>query len=247
VSSKYLSSTLDYVRLLVIVVILSLLALFVITGDARPWFLASSGVIVILALVNYVDLKSGSWSKFSLLMFIAMIFGFVGDLLMNGIFYITPVAIINGVLFFSLGHVFYLVALKDRSPLLMNPKDSESGRLITRNLIIWIICIIAVILLIYFTAYNPADMVLSAGFFGYGILLVTVFAFSLAKWFDEFPIGFRLLIVLGFFMFIFSDWLIGVHEMTDPTFLSGPWVGITYIFAQLPIHLSVFLGARGSE
>jgi len=55
------------------------------------------------------------------------------------------------------------------------------------------------------------------------------------------------LIVLGFFMFIFSDWLIGVHEMTDPSFLSGPWVGITYIFAQLPIHLSVFLGARGSE
>jgi hypothetical protein len=228
-------------------VVLTLLAIFVITGEERPWFLSSSGVIVILALVNYIDFKSSTWGKFSLLMFIAMIFGFIGDLLMNSIFFITPVAIINGVLFFSLGHVFYLFALKDRSPLLFNPKDSEGGRLITRNFLIWILCIVAVILLIFFTAFNPADMILSTGFFGYGILLVTVFAFSLAKWFDEYPIGFRLLVIFGFLMFIFSDWLIGVHEMTDENFLSGPWVGITYIFAQLPIHLSTYLGARETE
>lgn len=246
-SSKYLTSTLDYIRLLVVLVVLSLLAIFVITGEARPWFLSSSGVIVVLALVNYIDLKNGSWGRFSLLMFIAMLVGFIGDLLMNGIFYITPVAIINGVLFFSIGHVFYLLSLRERSPLLLKSKDSEGGRFIARNLIIWMVCIVAVILLILFTAFNPADMVLSAGFFGYGILLVSVFAFSLTKWFEKYPIGFRLLIILGFFMFIFSDWLIGVHEMTDPSFLSGPWVGITYIFAQLPIHLSVFLGARGSE
>ena len=188
-------------------------------------------------MINYIDLKSGSWGKFSLLMFIAMIFGFIGDLLMNGIFYITPVAIINGVLFFSLGHVFYLVALKDRAPFLSS----------TRNILIWIVCIMVVILLIFFTAFDPTDIVLSTGFFVYGILLVTVFASALAKWFEEFPIGFKLMIIIGFFMFIFSDWLIGVHEMTDPNFLSGPWVGITYIFAQLPIHVSVFLGARGSE
>ena len=94
-SSKYLSSTIDYIRLLVIIVILSLLALFVITSDARPWFLASSGMIVVLALINYIDLKDGNWGKFSLLMFIGMICGFIGDLLMNGIFYITPIAILN--------------------------------------------------------------------------------------------------------------------------------------------------------
>ncbi|MGY5859721.1 MAG: lysoplasmalogenase family protein [Candidatus Thorarchaeota archaeon] len=246
-SSKYLSSILDYIRLLVTLVVLSLLVIFVITGDAMPWFLSSSGVIVILALINYIDLKSGNWGKFSLLMLGAMVAGFIGDLLMNGIFYITPIEIINGVMFFSIGHILYLFALKERSPLLLNPKDSGGGRLITRNLLIWIVCIVAVILLVFFTAFNPADMVLSGGFIGYGILLGTVFGFSLAKWFDEYPIGFRLLLVSGFFMFIFSDWLIGVHEMTDPTFLSGPWVGITYIFAQLPIHLSVFLGARGSE
>jgi len=247
VSSKYLSSNLDYIRLIVVLVVLSLLAIFVFTGEERPWFLSSSGVIVILALVNYIDLKNGNWGKFSLLMFIAMICGFIGDLLMNGIFYITPDTIINGVMLFSFGHIFYLLSLRERSPLLLKPKDSEGGRLITRNLIIWVVCIIAVILLILFTAFNPANMVLSVGFFVYGILLVSVFGFSLTKWFEDYPIGFRLMLIIGFFMFIFSDWLIGVHTMTDDTFLSGPWVGITYIFAQLPIQLSVFLGARGSE
>jgi len=88
---------------------------------------------------------------------------------------------------------------------------------------------------------------LSIGLLGYGILLVTVLGFALTKWFDNFPIAFKITMIFGFFMFIFSDWLIGVHELTDPTFLSGPWVGITYIFAQLPIQLAALLGARGSE
>jgi len=227
---------------LVVIVILSLLAIFVYTGDARPWFLSSSGMIVVLALINYIDLKGGNWGKFSLLMFIAMICGFIGDLLMNEIFYITPIAILNGVMLFGIGHVVYLLGLKDRSPLLR-----LEGSLITRNLLIWIVSVVLVLLLFFFTVFNPTMLELSIGLLGYGILLVTVLGFALTKWFDDFPITFRVLIFLGFFMFIFSDWLIGVHEMSDPTFLSGPWVGITYIFAQLPIHLSVFLGARGSE
>ncbi|MGY5872503.1 MAG: lysoplasmalogenase family protein [Candidatus Thorarchaeota archaeon] len=241
-SSKYLTSTIDYIRVLVVIVILSLLAIFVYTGDARPWFLSSSGMIVVLALINYIDLKGGNWGKFSLLMFIAMICGFIGDLLMNEIFYITPIAILNGVMLFGIGHVVYLLGLKDRSPLLR-----LEGSLITRNLLIWIVSVVLVLLLFFFTVFNPTMLELSIGLLGYGILLVTVLGFALTKWFDDFPITFRVLIFLGFFMFIFSDWLIGVHEMSDPTFLSGPWVGITYIFAQLPIHLSVFLGARGSE
>ncbi|TFG32715.1 hypothetical protein EU528_02645 [Candidatus Thorarchaeota archaeon] len=240
---KYLRSTIDYIRLLVIIVILSLLAIFVFTSNSNPWFLSSSGIIVILALINYIDLRGGSWGKFSLLMFIGMICGFIGDLLMAGIFYITPIAILNGVILFGIGHVIYLVGLKDRSPLLR--KKGEG--LIIRNLLIWIVCIVLVLLLFFFTVFNPSALELSIGLLGYGILLVTVLGFALTKWFDEFPIAFRILIFVGFLMFIFSDWLIGVHEMTDPTFLSGPWVGITYIFAQLPIHISVFLGARASE
>jgi len=247
VSSKYLTSTIDYIRLLVIIVILSLLAVFVITSDARPWFLSSSAMIVVLALINYIDLRSGNWGKFSLLMFIAMICGFIGDLLMNGIFYITPIAILNGVILFGIGHVIYLLGLKERSPLLLNSKESEGGRIITRNLLIWIVSMVLVLLLFIFTVFNPTMFELSIGLLGYGILLVTVFGFAFTKWFEDFPIAFKITIILGFLLFIFSDWLIGVHELTDPAFLTGPWVGISYILAQLLIQLAAFLGARGTE
>ncbi|MHA1386834.1 MAG: lysoplasmalogenase family protein [Candidatus Thorarchaeota archaeon] len=241
-SSKYLNSTIDYIRLLGVIVILSLLALFVVTGDSNPWFLSSSGVILVLALINYIDLKNGTWAKFSLLLFIGMICGFLGDLFMADVISLTPISLLDGVILFGIGHVFYLLGLKDRSPLLRN-----SEGLIMRNLLIWIASIVGVLLLFVFTLFNPLMFEISIGLLGYGILLVTVLGFALAKWFDEFPIAFRILIFFGFFMFIFSDWLIGVHELTEPTFLSGPLVGITYIFAQLPIHLATFLGARGTE
>lgn len=246
-SKKYLTSTIDYIRLLVVIIILSLLAAFIIISDGNPWFLSSSAVIVVLALINYIDLKGGSWGKFSLLMFIAMICGFIGDLLMAGIFYITSIAILNGVILFGIGHAIYLMGLKERSPLLLNPQSSDGGRLITRNLLIWIVSIVLVLLLFLFTVFNPTTLELSIGLLGYGILLVTVVGFALTKWFGEFPIAFKIAIFVGFLFFIFSDWLIGVHELTDPSFLSGPWVGITYIFAQLLIQLSAFLGARGTE
>ncbi|TFH06542.1 MAG: hypothetical protein E4H14_10655 [Candidatus Thorarchaeota archaeon] len=246
-ANKYLTSTIDYIRFLIVIVILSLLVFFVITSDSNPWFLSSSAMIVILALINYIDLKSGNWGKFSLLMLIAMICGFIGDLLMAGVFYITPITILNGVILFGIGHVVYLLGLRERSPLLLNSQETAAGRLIIRNLLTWIVCIVLVLLLFFFTVFNPTMLELSIGLLVYGILLVTVLGFALTKWFDEFPITFRLMIVFGFFMFIFSDWLIGVHEMSDPTFLSGPWVGITYIFAQLPIQLAAFLGARGTE
>jgi hypothetical protein len=161
--------------------------------------------------------------------------------LMNGIFYITPIEILNGVMLFGIGHVVYLLGLKDRSPLLRS-----EGSFITRNLLIWIVSIVLVLILFFFTVFNPSDIPISIGLLGYGILLVTVLGFALTKWFNEFPIAFRILIFVGFFMFLFSDWLIGVG-FVDSSFNSGPWVGITYIFAQLPIHLSVYLGARGSE
>lgn len=246
-SSKYLTSTIDFIRLLVVVVILSLLAVFVITLDSNPWFLSSSAVIVVLSLVNYIDLKGGKWAKYSLFMFIGMICGFIGDLLMAGIIYITPIEILNGVILFGIGHVIYLIGLKERSPLLLKSQPSEGGRLMTRNLLIWIVSIVLVLLLFFSTVFNPTYYVVSIGLLGYGILLVTVLSFALTKWFDEFPLTFRAAIFTGFFLFIFSDWLIGVHHLTDSYFLSGPWVGITYIFAQLLIQLSAFLGARGTK
>ncbi|MHA2118834.1 MAG: hypothetical protein ACW98J_07930, partial [Candidatus Thorarchaeota archaeon] len=57
-SNKFVSTQMDYIRILVVIVILGLEAIAAITGIGNPWFLSASIFIVILALVNYVDVRS---------------------------------------------------------------------------------------------------------------------------------------------------------------------------------------------
>ncbi|MHA2424488.1 MAG: lysoplasmalogenase family protein [Candidatus Thorarchaeota archaeon] len=247
-SNKFLSSPYDYLRILVIITIIVFEIIAAVLGIPNPWFLLASVTLVFLALVNLVDIRASNnadWKTFSLLFFIAMFLCSIGDFLMAGIIYITPNTLINGVLMFGLGHVVYLLALRNISPLLFQRSENEPIST-KRNLLIWIISIIAILLLFALTVYNPADMVLTVGMLGYGILLVTVLGFAITKWFENFPISFRIALPIGFAFFLFSDWLIAYHVMTDPTFLSGPWVGLTYIVGQLLIHLSPLLGSRTS-
>jgi len=231
---------------IVLAIFVSTAFLMIMVNQGTPnWnLLATSAMIVILAFVNFIDKRAiEKWSRFVLLMFIAMFICFVGDLLMASVFHITPDSLINGVLMFGLGHVVYLLALKDRSPLLLR---SESPGLITRNVIIWIVSIVIAVVLFVLTLYNPAEMVLGMGLFGYGILLTTVLAFSLSKWFDDYPKLFVFCLFLGFLLFFISDYIVGYRALTDPTFLSGTEaVGVTYIGGQLLIHISPVFGSEG--
>ncbi len=244
-SNKLVSTQLDYIRIIVVIVILVLEAIAAFTGLTNPWFLGASVAIVILALVNYVDVRSQEWSRYALLFLVAMICGSIGDFLMAGIFYITPIAVLNGILLFGIGHVFYLLGFRDRSNLLLRSPGTDQPRLITKNLATWLVVNVLVILLFVVTVFNPAMLELGFGMLGYGLLLGTILAFAFTKWFDEFPTAYKLCVSIGFLLFLFSDWLIGFHLMTDPTFLSGPYVGLTYIFGQLLIQLSTMFGSKG--
>jgi len=246
VSIASLKTPLGVLRVLIVLAIfVSTAVLIIMINQGTPnWnLLATSAMIVILAFVNFMDNRATEkWSRFGLLMFIAMLICFVGDLLMASVFHITPDPLINGVLMFALGHVVYLLALKDRSPLLLR---SESPRLIMRNVIIWIVSIVIFVVLFVLTLYNPAEMVISMGLFGYGILLTTVLAFSLSKWFDRYPKLFVICLFIGFLLFFISDYIIGYRTLTDPTFLSGTEaVGVTYICGQLLIHISSLFGSE---
>ena len=235
-------------RVLIVLVVLAIVVLLqVFVGQFSPnWpFLTGSALIVVLALLNFVDMKDNTeWSRFTLVMFIAMLVCFIADLLMAGVFYIIPgESLINGVIFFLTGHILYLFALRDRSSLLLR---SESPNLITRNLGIWIIGMAVLFVLFFLTLYNPADMVISIGLLGYGIFLTSSLFFSITKWFDDFPKIFSLCLILGFLLFFVSDYILGYKILTDSGFLSGiEAVGITYLLGQMTIHLSSMIGTEG--
>ncbi|MHA1940049.1 MAG: lysoplasmalogenase family protein, partial [Candidatus Thorarchaeota archaeon] len=172
--------------------------------------------------------------------------GFIGDLLMAEIFYITPIAVLNGIILFAIGHVFYLLGLRDRSNLMLRPPEANLPRLITKNVATWLLVSVLVILLFVTTVFNPTMLELGFGMLGYGLVLGTVLAFAVTKWFDEFPSGYKFCVSIGFLLFLFSDWLIGYHLMTDSAFLSGPYVGLTYILGQLLVQLSTMFGSKGA-
>jgi hypothetical protein len=234
-------------RLLIIIAILAtvfMIQAFVGLFSPNWIFLSGSAMIVVLALVNFVDKRNDAdWSRFVLLMFIAMLVCFIADLLMAGVFYIIPgESLINGVIFFMMGHVFYISALRNRSSLLL---QSESPRLIIRNLVIWIVGIAVVFVLVFFTLYNPVDMIISIGFLAYGIFLISSLVFSITKWFDDFPKIFSLSLILGFLLFLISDYILGYKILMDSGFLSGiEAVGITYLLGQMTIHLSPMFGSQ---
>ena len=234
-------------RLVIVLAILATVVMVqVFVGLFSPnWiFLSGSAMIVILALVNYIDKKDdANWARFGLLMFIAMLVCFIADLLMAGVFYIIPgESLINGVIFFMIGHVLYIFALRDRSSLFLR---SESPRLITRNLMIWIIGIVILFVLFFLTLFNPADMVISLGLVVYGIFLTSSLVFSITKWFDDFPKLFSLCLVIGFLLFFISDYILGYKILMDSGFLSGiEAVGVTYLLGQMIIHLSPMFGSE---
>jgi len=243
----------DAVRLVVVVMILLLLAWHIVTNATIQWnFLNMSLLLVVLAAVNLVAcyvLKEKSWMHYAIFLFVAMLFGSFGDFLLAGVLYITPNALINGILGFSIGQVFYLIALRDVSPLLFRAAGSTQGsrgfrRLLTGNLAIWLGVLAAGVMLFFATVFNPADPILSIGALAYGVLLLTVLAFAVTKWFEGYPVSFRLSLALGFLLFFLSDWAIAVRAFQNQFFLSNLFVGVTYIIAQLLIQVTPILIGR---
>ncbi|NHJ12213.1 MAG: hypothetical protein EAX95_00980 [Candidatus Thorarchaeota archaeon] len=242
-------TTLRYLHIALMVIIVASTLFQAVTGGSLDVFLPTSLLLVVYSVINLLychvnsqDARIGSWRYYATLLLIAMIFGSIGDFAMPGLLlFPTTTALINGIIFFGIGHLFYLLALRNRSPLFFEKKETRRIRM--NNAIIWILSIVAVIVLFQLTIYNPADQVMSIGALGYGILLVTALAFAMTKWFDEYPVPFKLALVFGFLFFFISDWAIAFRYFQDPSFMSGTaFVGVTYLIGQLLLQSSTLLG-----
>ncbi len=246
------ANVLQYLQLLMFIVILALIGIQIVPGWGNlTIFLFSSIVVVVYAFINLVSIRTeppddtrNFWVKYATLLFIAMVFGSIGDFAMPGILLVpTETPLLNGILFFGIGHILYLIALRSLSPLLLKPREGIA--ISFRNLFVWILFIIFVLLAFMLTVFDPSQQVLSIGALGYGIILISAVAFAFAKWFDDYPKLYSLSLFLGFVFFFISDWVIAIRNFTDPSFFSGTsFVGVTYLVGQLLIHSAVLIGYR---
>ncbi|MFW9797988.1 MAG: hypothetical protein ACFFE2_13185 [Candidatus Thorarchaeota archaeon] len=247
---------LGYVRYLVFVVLISMVLFYsgayLLRGDVLSTVSTIAGlVLVLISLLNLLiaHLRRDRYSfSYTLLLFVAMVLILVSTLVMEGIFYITPDAFLNSIFFAGTGLVFYILSLRSISPLLIRPdigestEESSAPGLIVRNLLLLILCIAVVAVLYYFTAFNPFDLTVSSAALLCAMILASAVAFSISKCFNNFPTLFKLFLVGGFLMTMYSSWVLAVIQIASSDFFSSFVVGITFIIGQFLIHLSPIVG-----
>ncbi|MHA2149737.1 MAG: hypothetical protein ACXAAN_13890 [Candidatus Thorarchaeota archaeon] len=245
-----------YIRIIAILILLGLIGLYAVTYILRGltnelYFLLASATLVGIALLNLLFAQQqGAKELFhcTLFLFAGMVFIFVGNLVMAGIFYITPDAYFNSIFFVGAGLVFYVLGLRTRSPLLLRSSDEESTkpRFLTGNLVLLIVCVAAVIPLYYFMAFDPFNPTVSIAAMLCSMILASGLAFAFGKSLEDFPILFKLVLIIGFLLLLFSSWVLAVNEIASSDFIGMFAVGITFIIGHFLVHLSPIVGATGS-
>lgn len=242
------------ILLIIIISYFGMRALFEIfaLGDHAllQWnFLTVSILITFLAFFNYIIAiyyDQERWQHYTLLLFIAMIFGSLGDFLLGGFITFPIDALILGVVAFAIGQVFYLLAMRDLSPLLIGTDSSEETTskirsLVVRNFIIWLAFLIFGISLFITTVFNPNELEISIGVLCYGLLFLSVIGFALTKFFDDYPLLFRVALFIGFLLFFISDYVLIINRLTTPILYAGLIITVTYVIGQFLIHLTPLL------
>ncbi|MFX1301404.1 MAG: lysoplasmalogenase family protein [Promethearchaeota archaeon] len=213
-------------------------------------FLTVSICIMFLAFFNYIIsiyYEQERWQQYSLLLFIAMIFGSIGDFLLGGFVPLPIEPLILGTVAYATGQVFYLLAMRTLSPLLISASSSiqdftsKNRILVVRNFIIWLGFIIFGIALFILTVFNPSELEISIGALCYGLLFLSVIGFALTKFFDDYPILFHIVLFIGLLLFFISDYVLIINRLTTPILYAGFIITVTYIIGQSLIHITPLL------
>ncbi|MHA2209937.1 MAG: lysoplasmalogenase family protein [Candidatus Thorarchaeota archaeon] len=246
-------------RIIVIVILLAIVGIFSVTyflfgGADQLYIRLASSILVVLAALNLISARfrqDGRWMAYSLFFAMAMLFGSIGDFMMAGLISLTPDAFINGVIFFGIGNAFYILGLRTISPLILKRPEIEISaperpglKLILGNLILLLLVVTGTAVAYVFTTVNPYDPFLGLAALSCAVLLASAVAFAWGKFVEEFPLPFKLVIALGFPIFLFSSWVAGVRSIASSDFLDSFIVGLTYVVGLLLIHLSPAVAAE---
>ena len=92
--------------------------------------------------------------------------------------------------------------------------------------------------------FNPAILELSIGGLCYFLLFASVLAFALTKFFDNYPLPFKVSLFLGFLLFFISDIVLAWNRFYTPILYGGLIVSVTYLLGQLLVQLTPLLKGR---
>jgi hypothetical protein len=124
------------VLLIIMIIYFSFRALHVVYGmgdlSLLQWnFLAVSLMISLLAFINYLlsHLNNQTkWQRYTLLLLIAMLFGSLSDFFLGGFIPLPLEPLYLGVVAFAIGQIFYLIALRNLSPLVITSKSASPSQ-----------------------------------------------------------------------------------------------------------------------
>lgn len=195
-----------------------------------PARMAMSALLTTAALVWWQAEAAGTpLAGYALLVFVGMVFGFLGDLVMAKVIR-TPNRVIFGMLSFGVGHLCYIAAFLGLGQLL--GRESAASLAVT-----WLVYGVVSALLWYTLIRQPAKgRALNVATLVYALLLASMGAAAMALAVQDL----RLLpLALGGLLFIASDMFVGSELMRGTSFRSiGDVIWTTYTVAQMLIVYS---------
>ncbi len=189
-------------------------------------FLISVFFILMGSLATYIITPS----TITLLFMLAIIFSFIGDLLMAKVIRITKHRIIDGAMVFGIAHMIYIYSF---------------FKLKNTGFEWWLIVIDLILVIVFYLkiGYNrklhPAILISN---FLYALVLVSLMfaniSFILTK---NVPFLVGIVSFLGVLLFLASDGILAYNEFQAPIKNAKDKIAITYVFSQIFLQMTPLL------
>jgi hypothetical protein len=197
----------------------------------RPVRMALSATLLAASLVWWQAGTAGTpLSGFGLWIAVGMAFGLLGDIFMAGLIVPKPKNVIFGILAFGVGHIFYILAIRQAAGVL----GLGSGPVWLWSLVIYLAA--AVLLWVLLIREPGRGPVLNYGTLGYSLLLTAMGGAAMALALQDASF---IPLAVGGLLFIVSDLILGSELMRRTHFPSiGDVIWTTYTVAQMLIVFS---------
>ncbi len=202
--------------------------------ERKKFFLSQVFIIVIFSVTCYmIDLVNQQYNETKLFFTLAIMFSFLGDLLMDQRVILTGIKIVDGFTGFSIAHILYITGM------ILWLKENE----LKINTQFYIILIGTVLLLLggyLLTAFNFEKKIFKFIGLFYALLIGTslFFALIIGTWIK---LAAAKIVMVGVILFFTSDLILAFREAKKPDFNLDYFIHNTYVLGQFLIQAGIFV------